>query len=380
MEKSFCHERKSSYNRRAAINSAVGYVKSHETLCDQYYEYRDSIVAKGHHFTKMEPGFTYTPNACPTLYNTQSFSVNNQEVRIKVRIRNTWDWITVSMPNRDLKCLNAARAHGKLLNPKLVYAYHKYYLEFPVEYKITPMPQTPISEQVVLSVDRGFNHGAVVSVVDASGTVHERFFDPFKKDMARIDHVINLIRKKSRTSGKGQSLASLYTKLQGLKDNYYRQLSRWIVNIAIKYHVYGIVMEHLESLKHKGRKRGNLKARVHHWLTAQTRDLIKGMSYREGIRTFVVNPWGTSMYAYDGSGKVIRDKDNYALCTFSNGKRYNCDLSASYNIAARYFLRTLKKSMSAEAWSRIVAKVPDLAKRTEWTLDTLRKAQLCLCA
>ena len=267
---------------------------------------------------------------------------------------------------------------GSLKNPKLVFEYNKFYLEFPVDYNKVPMPKTSYEDRVVLSVDRGFNHGAVVSVVDASGTVLKRYFDPFTADMARIDHVINLIRKAGRESGKGQSLSSLYTKLNGLKDNYVKQLSRWIVNRAIENNVYGIVLEHLESLKGKGR--GSLKARIQQWATAQTRDFIKGMALRAGIRTFIINPYGTSKYAFDGSGKVVRDTNDYSMCTFANGKRYNCDLSASYNIAARYFLRELQKSMSVTAWSQLKAKVPELSKRTEWTLSTLRHVHSARCA
>lgn len=31
--------------------------------------------------------------------------------------------------------------------------------------------------------------------------------------------------------------------------------------------------------------------------------------------------------------------ENHSLCTFGPEKQYNCDLSASYNIGARYFIR-----------------------------------------
>ena len=368
-----------SYIRRAAINAALGHITSHETRCDQYYEHRDFEISLGHHFTKMEPSFTYTPKAWPTVYKKESYKCNGSTIMLKVFIRNTWDWIEVSMPNRDHKCLQEAAANGKLKNPKLVFDFNKYYLEFPVQYECVPMPKdVPLEQQTVLSVDLGLNHGAVCSVVDHSGTVLAREFDPFGADTDRILHVINLIRKKASQSGKGQSLSSLYTKLNGLKDNFAKQLARWIVNLAVKYNVYGIVLENLSSIHGKGR--GGLKARTHHWAVNKIRDLIRGMAFREGIRTFLINPKGTSMYAYDGSGKVVRDKDNYSLCTFTTGKRYNADLSASYNIAARYFLRAVSKSMPATAWSELKAKVPELSKRTTWTLNALRMVQAVLAS
>ena len=364
-----------SYLRRAAIHAALGHVRSHETRCDQYYKNRDFEVERGHHYKKMAPAFIYTPNACPTLYRKESFSRDGDTIRIKARVRNTWDWIDVRVPARDMKCLLSAASHGTVKNPKLVFAYNKFYLEFPVEYHRVEMQDVPLSMQTVLAVDLGLNHGAVASVVDASGTILARDFDPFHADTDRILHVINLIRRKASTSGKGQSLSSLYTKLEGLKDNFAKQLARWITDLAVKYNVYGIVLEHLGDIHgRKKRRRGSLKARVHHWAVARIRDLVRGMAFREGIRTFLVNPRGTSMYAYDGSGKAERCSTNYSLCVFASGKYYNADLSASYNIGARYFLRAIKKSIPEKDWSELKAKVPGLSKRTTWTLDTLRKA------
>ena len=120
----------------------------------------------------------------------------------------------------------------------------------------------------------------------------------------------------------------------------------------------------------KGRSR--LASRVHHWRTAKIRGYVKGMAFRTGIRVFIINPKGTSMYAFNGSGEVSGDSSNYSLCTFADGKRYNCDLSASYNIGARYFLRAVKKSTPATEWSELKVKIPELAKGTKWTLHTLR--------
>ncbi|WP_246516591.1 hypothetical protein [Salicibibacter cibarius] len=74
--------------------------------------------------------------------------------------------------------------------------------------------------------------------------------------------------------------------------------------------------------------------------------------------------------AFDGSGDVERNwkKD---LATFSTGKRYHADLSASYNIGARYFVRGIQKSISEKRWLSLQAKVPGLAKGTYTTLSSL---------
>ena len=100
-------------------------------------------------------------------------------------------------------------------------------------------------------------------------------------------------------------------------------------------------------------------------------------SHKSGIRISTVNPCNTSKLAFDGSGVAVRGEDagfnNNKLCRFSNGKTYNCDLSASYNIGARYFIREFRKSISEMRWSDIVAKVPECQSGLQYTYSTLIK-------
>ncbi|RGS13108.1 transposase [Blautia obeum] len=83
--------------------------------------------------------------------------------------------------------------------------------------------------------------------------------------------------------------------------------------------------------------------------------------------------WNTSRLACDGSGTVVRDPGNHSLCTFQNGKRYNCDLSASYNIGARYFIRELLKPLPATERSLLEAKVPSVKRRISCVYADLRE-------
>ncbi|MFR4713013.1 MAG: hypothetical protein ACLUAL_15635 [Blautia wexlerae] len=64
------------------------------------------------------------------------------------------------------------------------------------------------------------------------------------------------------------------------------------------------------------------------------------------MRVSRICAWNTSRLAYDGSGAVTRDWENHSLCTFQTGKRYNCDLSASYNIGAQIFYKGTFKTPS----------------------------------
>lgn len=98
-------------------------------------------------------------------------------------------------------------------------------------------------------------------------------------------------------------------------------------------------------------------------------------AHRLGMRISRVCAWGTSALAYDGSGRVLRGKDagfnTFEICKFPNGKVYNCDLSASYNIGARYFIRKILKSLDENSRLRIEAKIPQCSKRSTCTFSTL---------
>ncbi len=62
-------------------------------------------------------------------------------------------------------------------------------------------------------------------------------------------------------------------------------------------------------------------------------------------------------------------------CVFSRQEnRYNCDLSASYNIGARYFIRELLKPLPETERSSLEAKVPAVKRRTSCVYADLKNS------
>jgi len=129
-----------------------------------------------------------------------------------------------------------------------------------------------------------------------------------------------------------------------------------------------IVFEHLDM---QGKKHGSKKQKLAMWRKQYIQGLVTHKAHQRGIRISRICAFGTSKLAYDGSGEVIRNKDNHSICKFATGKVYNCDLSASYNIGARYYIREILKNLPVRVRSQVEAKVPQLAKRTSCTLSTL---------
>ena len=122
-----------------------------------------------------------------------------------------------------------------------------------------------------------------------------------------------------------------------------------------------IVFEHLDM---QGKICGSRKQKLHLWRKRDIQKRCEHMAHRKGIRFARINAWGTSAYAYDGWGRVVRDTDYHSMCTFSSGKRYHCDLSASYNIGARYWLRETIKSLTETEGSLLEAEVPAVKRRS----------------
>jgi IS605 OrfB family transposase len=114
-----------------------------------------------------------------------------------------------------------------------------------------------------------------------------------------------------------------------------------LVKLAVKHNCQAIVFEHLGRLKvpkdFYGAKR--MRRKVHYWLQGRIQKYTKYKGHTNGIRFSRVLARGTSQYAYDGSGKVHRI-GNQQIAVFCRGQKiYNADLNASYNIAARYWIR-----------------------------------------
>ncbi|MBQ3420449.1 MAG: transposase [Romboutsia sp.] len=139
-----------------------------------------------------------------------------------------------------------------------------------------------------------------------------------------------------------------------------------------------------EYLDFKGNKKGDNAQILHMWKCRTIINKLEHNSHKYKMRFSKVNPKNTSRLAFDGSGYVKRDKNNASLCVFpsgitpkgrisyAKGKKYNCDLNASYNIGARYFIREILKSSSEKKMSQLQAKAPEIVRRTQCTLSTLK--------
>ena len=347
-----------SYLRRAAIKVAHGQVSSYQT---RLAKWKKKSEQKG-----RPPGLPKAGRTFPVMYRDNTFiRTGRNSVQLKVRIRNTWDWVDVELDKHDVDYIALHCATRNELAPTLRKRGNKWYLDFSFSEKVT-LDKVSLDTQRILSVDLGINNACVCSVMDSKGTIIDRFFKKLPKEQDSLERALRRI-KKAQSSG-AKRTPRLWARANGVNKDIAVKTANFIAGVANEFKVDVIVMEHLDLA---GRKRGSKRQRLHHWRAKSVQKMVEHKAHRCGIRIRRVCAWNTSKLAFDGTGVVTRDTNNYSMCTFQTGKRYSCDLSASYNIGARYFLREYEKSISVTKWRRISAKVPGCAKRVTRTLDTL---------
>ena len=325
-----------SYLRRAAIADAIGIVSSFQT---RYRNWQSGIRARR---DAKPPRLTAMCNTYPSLYKGQQVKYGQNFKTVDIKVWNGFDWV----------CLNEiqVKSHGgnrhlvagnEIQSPSLVVNKKTCQLSMPIKIKKVDMKDS----DYVCSVDLGINNAATASIVGKDGTVKARKFINPARDIDRSNQRRMMIAKKSKqvTSITGQKLLrgfckGLYRKSSNINLEISRTVAKGIVEFARVHNVKVIVLENLAGWKAKAGKTGTLlKQKFHLWCHSKIVEIVTDRWTELGGSIQTINPKYTSAYAFDGSGKVKRSKFNYSHSLFTTGKHYNADLSASYNIGARYW-------------------------------------------
>lgn len=357
--------------RRSAINEAIGIVSSYNSNLKNYKSERYECISNGKKFRKKAPKLSLKNAKYPAFYNGNMFKmIDKTHAKIKIFKNNDWIWLIVKLRNQDIKYIEK-NCKGKQLSPLLISKGKNYYLQFSFQYQVQ-VKNNNIKDKVIVAVDLGINHSAVCCAMRSNGTVIGRIFinQPVEKDY--MNHLINRLCKKQKQSGIYAKQTKTWNKINNLKEEITNKTINEIIKFSLKYNADTIVFEYLDNFnKIKGRRNKKNRLRFVLWNKIKLQKKLEHKAHSNGIRVSRVNSRNTSALAFDGSGELKRCKKNYSNCTFSTGKKYNSDLNASYNIGSRYYIRNFEKSISEKKWSEVVAKVPDLMRRTQCTLSTL---------
>ena len=351
-----------SYLRRAAIQHALGSVSSYKTRLGLWEKTGQR---------ESKPRLVYENHAMPVFYRAVMYredEAGKDTAYLKLYDGYDWKWFHVRLSHTDMEYLRKNWSGKKASAPTLEKRHRKYFLRFSYTEDVI-LTKTPVKEQIICSVDLGINTNAVCTIMQSDGTVLGRKFIDFPSEKDQMYRVLGRIRRFQREHGSAQT-KSRWAYAKRLNTELGRKVAGAVTKYAKENHADIIVFEYLET---KGKISGKKKQKLHLWRKRDIQKRCEHQAHRRGMRISRICAWNTSRLAYDGSGTVVRDPGNHSLCTFQNGKRYNCDLSASYNIGARYFIRELLKPLPATERSLLEAKVPSVKRRISCVYADLRE-------
>lgn len=346
-----------SYIRRASIAEAIGKVSS----------YQSNLASWQNNPAGKKPTLTNCGCIYPSLYRTGMYTLTGEYwAQIKIYRNHTWEWLAVELRKSDMDYIARKCKNRKMCAPTLQKRGKEWFLDFPFEEDV----KLTDTNDLVVGVDLGVNCACVCCVMDAKGTIYGREFLHLPSETDRLQHSIGRMKKAQQYGNR--KTPRLWARANGINHDIAVKTANFIMEAACKYQADTIVFEHLDL---NGKKRGSKKEKLHLWKARSVQQMVTDKAHRLGKRISHICAWGTSKLAYDGSGKVLRGREaelpSYSVCQFQNGKIYNCDLNASYNIAARYYIREVIKSCSETERLVIVAKVPRCTKRSTCTLADL---------
>ena len=357
------------YLLRDIESKAIGHIFSYKSNLDNYKKERYNKISNGKKFKKREPRLSKC-NLLPSFYKGNMYKmISDNKIALKIYEDNDWKYEEFKLKKNDLKYIN--KINGKRYNPEIKIIGKKIYIKFTFEIEDLKLQDKELNKRIICGVDLGVNNDATISIMNYEGTILGRhFINTNNKDL--MNHLLNKKRKIQRNSGNYKYLSNLHinNKINSINENIVNHTVNQIIKICLSYGVDVIVFE---NLRHKfKRAKRSFRARLHRWRKIAIYNKAYEMAHRNGIRVSTVNPNGTSRYAYDGSGLVERDNDNYSICKFVSGKTYNCDLSASYNIAARYYIRETLKPLDVNSRSELETKASLALSGTKLTYNTFK--------
>lgn len=354
-----------SYFRRAAISFALGTVASYRSNCVNW----EASGKKGNPPALPKRVAAMPAFFCKNMSESKDMLTGKTAcVKLKLYVKNDWIWVTIPCRKQDVKYLvkwwSAITPGAPVLQEKRKRkAKTVYFLRYSFEeVRDLSLNDASLGSRSILAVDLGINTDATCSVMQSDGTVTARKFINFPVEKDHLYHILNRIKKKQRQHGRTGGKTDWKIAMQ-ISDELSKKIASSIVDFAVLHGVNVIVFEHLST---GGKIRGSKKQRLHLWRKRSIQEMTEHKAHRCLIRISRICAWNTSRLAFDGSGRLQRDKNNHQLAAFANGKQYNCDLSASYNIGARYFLREY-----CNAYPKIAGQIPKASQRVYADLRNL---------
>lgn len=357
-----------SYLRRAVINRALGIVSSYRSNLANWEEKKVELEAKGEKVPQL-PRLGNRYFDCPAYYKNnlfRNFDPIRQTIELKVFKNGDWIYEVYQLKTSDCTYYQTHLTGKKQNVPIIQKKGRRFYATFSYEEKVALIPEESIRK--ICAVDLGLNTDATCSIMNRDGTVYARKFISFSEEHDQLHTQLGRIKRNQKRGSRHNK--TLWRKVAGISQDIADKTVKAIFNFGNEHDVDAFVLEYLEF---KGKK---AVKRAHYWRYKRIYKVLAQKAHQHGLRIARVNARYTSRLAFDGSGRSKRGREitpetHYALMQFTNGKIYNADLNASYNIGARCFIWHLLKTVTETQRLALEAKVPRVAKRSTCTLSDL---------
>lgn len=348
-----------SYLRRSAIATALGIVSSYRSNLANWKE-----EPKG-----QAPQLSLNHYAYPAYYKNnlfRNFDPIRQTIELKVFKNGDWIYEVYKLKTSDCRYYQTYLSSKKQNTPIIQKKGCRFYATFSYKENVQLVSEESISK--ICAVDLGLNTDATCSIMDKDGTVYARKFISFSKEHDLLHTQLGRIKRNQKRGSRHNK--TLWRSVSGISQDIADKTVKSIFDFGNEHGVDVFVLEYLDF---KGK---NIDKRAHFWRYKRIYKVLAQKAHQYGLRVARVNAQYTSRLAFDGSGwskrgREITPETPYALMEFPNGKIYNADLNASYNIGARFFIRYLLKTVTVTQRLALEAKVPRVAKRSTCTLSDL---------
>lgn len=315
-----------SYLRRAVLNLALGIVSS----------YRSNLVNWEKDPKGQAPQLSLNHYAYPAYYKRdlfRNFDPVRQTIELKVFKNGDWVFEVYKLKTSDCTYYRNHLAGKKQNVPVIQKKGRRFYATFSYEENVPLVPEESINK--ICAVDLGLGTDATCSIMDQDGTVYARKFISFSEEHDRLHTQLGRIKRNQKRGSRHNK--TLWRKVAGISQDIADKTVKAILDFGNEHGVDVFVLEYLDF---KGKK---AVKRAHFWRYKRIYKVLAQRAHQYGLRIARVNARYTSRLAFDGSGWSKRGREiapeiPYALMEFPNGKTYNADLNASYNIGARYFM------------------------------------------
>jgi IS605 OrfB family transposase len=349
--------------RRSCINTSTG-------MCKSYL----SNLKNWEHKKKGNPPTPPAARNLPTfykgVYQLELLDIKNQFVRLKVfdgkeclvgfdthsesscqNQQKEWIWknYPVKIGKKQLNLLKDP--NWSIQSPTLVPKRKQWYLHIPLVKKVSVKP---IKEQkkenpnlTTLAVDLGLRHLAVVTVRKnlvicgdkpaCREIVFVKFFRGEEVEAHRLQHLQKVFQKQrlSLKPVRGErSNKELWRHIRDTNTDIAHNITREIVEIASKYDVKIIVIEHLHKFQPKRREKRSrkLNRKLTYWLKGKIEEQLRYKALEHGILVKSVNPAFTSKICNKCGGFGERFSSGSLFRCFYCGYTANADFNGSVNL------------------------------------------------